>query len=415
MNKNFYHYQVGSFLSIVVLRIFQLSLAWWALEDSATHFSYIIGISTFLETLTSLMFGWLGDYKSRKKIYMYSIVLSATSCASFLIIHEYAGFSFLAALIVSSLMSLSNGIRMPVQSGMIKQLVDNESISEAISQSSTFYSFANIGGPILAGFMLEMIPRSITLTLCMVCSFLALSSVWFVNYKENKKEVPQEQRILKKLFAGATVLYHTKTELYMAVFSACVNFSLFPLFTILIPTFIKLYLDSKAWNVGFIELGFSVGMLVGSGFLVGYFRKKIGKFYSILLGTIFLAFTFVNFVFVAQIPFLIVSMFLGGFGLMLYNINASIVRTTATPEGHLSRMSSSVIMIANIANPIGSVVTGILVSNYGVIEAFKFHSTVIVLLVPMFLAIPNYRSLLSINEDKLKDRYKELFPKAFVS
>lgn len=424
--KSFYQFQLSSLFSQLSFRCLQLAMAWLILDKSAdaTTYALVISISTAIEIGSRVVFAWLGDRYDKLAVFRYGtvvnlfalVILSALLFAGVYHILIIAGFI--------GVIGVTLGIRSPIETSAISQLVQTDQISKAVQVKNVVYSLANVIGPGLAGLLIALDGTSSALMTA--CALIVLSVLLLANLTtatSNNKPANQDGGAPQsdpdpwwvETFQGIRLVYVVKAELFLAIVAMLINICLFPFFTILIPVLVKETLQLDAWYIGLLDGSFSIGIMLGSVFLVEYTRGKVGRMHSVALGIALLALAMVACATITNLLLVAPIMVAGGIGLMLFNINASVPRLIATPEAFQNRMVAAVGFFSSIINPVGAYFSGALVDSIGIHLTLMVFSAVTFAAAGLVYVSVELTNVLRLPDTKLPGLYANRYPTAFES
>ena len=424
LNWRLWRFQWSFFLLTVGARCNQLAIAWWALKvtGSVSFFSIIISSAIGAEVLAKPLLGWTGDRYPKMKIVLICNILSMTGAAGLLILSFVDHFSPILVTMAMMLLGVAVGIRDPIQSSMIPQLVLPGKIGAAFNQKALLSSVAMLLGPAIAGLVVSAFGVVHALSIDFMIIVAALIMVFKLNIDESGTggqsiagidQVPFITPWHVLISSGFKVVFRVRMEFYLALLAMMINLVLFPFFAVIVPFYVQETVLLPAWYIGLLDCAFGVGILLASTILARLptqrlFRDRLIMAGFGLLGLNLLAvgFTFPPFV----LPFFFT---LGGMGLIFINVSTSMVRTLATPAEFRNRMVATVSFFSSLATPIGSLIMGFAVTNYGVEATSKITGLTILLLMFSVALIPNIRLFMRMPEVELNEAYIRIYPAAF--
>lgn len=427
--KRLYRFQFASLFSQLSYRCLQLAMAWWILDKSADASTYalVISISTAIEICSRLAFAWLGDRYDKFAIYRLGCLANFLAIITLAILNLFDVYHILLVAFFLGVVGISLGIRSPIATSAISQLVEVEQISTAVQLKNVFYSLASVAGPGLAGVLIAIDGTRSALiigSLLIFCSILLITNLVASERPDSSQSsAPANQtQPTKKLHSswwmktvgGIKLLYRVKAEFFLALVAMVINLCLFPFFTILIPVLVKETLQLDAWYIGLLDGSFSVGILLGSSIVVALVTRRMGKRHAAALGIVLLALAMIACALVNNLYLVAPVMFLGGLGLMLFNINVSVPRLIATPEAFKNRMVASVLFFSSIANPVGAYFSGVLVDAIGVHATLIGFAAITVASAGLLYISADLWGVLDFDDAKLDNLYGKLYPKAFT-
>ncbi|MBF7142538.1 MULTISPECIES: MFS transporter [Pseudomonas] len=429
LGRDFYMIQIAAFLNAVGARCGQFAIAWWVLGkvDDPLVFSTFVAVGTLADVLSRAAFGWLGDQYNRYRLLVGCYLVSAAATlalASLSSIDFYQPFLIGACLIVSG---ISMGIREPIQMSLTPTLVATERVSDAVRLRSIVGSSSALMGPLAAGILLG--PLGVLGTLWLNALAVIIALVLIVAIKEPATgQIPAARQTsylaswYKRTQEGFTALYRVKPEWNLSLLAFVVNFSLYPLFAVLFPVLINRYFPADLWLIAVTEGAFAFGLLMGSLTLVKRANHRWGRPNAVFSGFLLVGLAmfscgiFSHFFHTQPWWFASVTvplLFVGGVGLMMVTVNTSTVRVLATPDNYRNRIGSATSFISGMVIPFGTVIGGAFSGALGVSYAMVILGLLIVLaVVPcMFSAVLVH--VLGLNDEQIKNAYKNFYPDAF--
>lgn len=418
---SFFFFQCGATSGLLTGHIMRIAVAWWCLEEtkSATAFALIISLSVGFEIYLSPLLSSFGDHYPRLKLICSS--QWAISLITFLIVIvnvlEHFNIYIITTLLI--LISVLVCFREPTIIGTIPDLVHKECVSDAISRRSQINSIYIFLGPLIAAFMTSYFGVKTTLLLALIFSILSslfyLAVIFFE--KDNPVNLPRPNgenlEWFKKTKSGFVAIINVKSELYIAIFAAIVNFNMYPFFSIIIPYWINQVLKLPASYLGLFEGAFGLGLIAGSGYFVKLLNEVFGRFYTILTGFMLLGFSIILIVSVHYYYAALCFAFLCGVAFMLININLNTLRISATPPTFRVRMSAIASFLSRIFNPIGVFFAGLAITHFGVQVVVVISGGLIVMIVPFLIFSQNVRNALLLSHKDMDGYYERKYPTAF--
>jgi MFS family permease len=247
----------------------------------------------------------------------------------------------------------------------LPSLVDRSQLVEGNSKLEISRSGAQLGGPGLAGVLIEALTAPIAV-LVDALSFVA--SGWFVLRIRKREHVP-ERAARRSPFAGmraelAEGLRFVLGHGLLRPIAACTAISNF--FYSFVGAVLLVYavrtLDLAPATIGVVLSIGNVGFLAGA-LLANRISSRIGVGRAIVLGTMFFGPSLLLIPAAPQglpHPFLAASVLFAGFGAVVYNITQVSLRQAITPERLQGRMNSVMRFVVWGVIPIGTLLGGAL-------------------------------------------------------
>ncbi len=249
----------------------------------------------------------------------------------------------------------------------LPQLVRREQLINANSKLELSRTVAEIAGPSLAGWLIEVATAPVAILLDAFSFLLSGLSLSLIHKPEAVPQREDEtQHLLKEIGEGIHLLLGNATLRALTVTTSTISF-----FNAALEAIYLLYMTHNlGLSAGWIGLIFGTGSL---GFLLGAllpnrFVSRFGLGRTMIFGLILLALADLILPLARGpqplvIALLIVAQICFGFGLTFYNIGQVSLRQSITPEQMLGRMSGTIDFFQAGLIPLGALVGG-LVGNW---------------------------------------------------
>lgn len=410
----FFLLQTGTSLGLLSGHIFRLAIAWWCLEEtqSAAVFSSVIALSVATEIYFKPFLSFFGDFFNRVKFITFCQV-AILAIVIFLSAVEHFNLPAIAIglVIISAVIS----VREPTIMGLIPDVVPEGTVTQAISSRTAVNSIMMLLGPILATVMISIFSTKYAFYISAV--LLVFSCLAFILLSRNYCAPSHSSTAKKSWFSNTkeafTLIFHVRTEIYIALICAIINFVMFPFFSITVPYWINSELKLSAFYLGAFEFVFALGLIIGSLYINDLLNKLIGRLYNVFFGFVLLGSCVMAIVATNNIYFSILLAFFCGMAFIFINVNLSALRSAATPRDYRTRMSAMAVFLSSIANPFGAAIAGWYINWLGVIPFTLGSGLVVILISPIMLCSLHLRNALSLNELEMTGYYEKTYPKAF--
>ncbi len=249
----------------------------------------------------------------------------------------------------------------------LPSLVERDEILEGNSKMEVSRSAAQLLGPGIAGFLIGILTAPVAVIIDSLSFFGSAAFVFGIRKKEPPLEPPQtadgkHPSMRSEVSAGLNYVVNHPYLRYIAACTATSN-----LFSQFVFAILLLYLVQPPFNVQPEQLGLAfsiaaVGFLLGA-VLANRFGKWIGVGPTIIVSAVISGPSAIL-VAVAPpdliMPAAVASLFVGGFGGVVYNINQISFRQAITPPRMQGRMNATMRFIVWGTIPIGSILGGFL-------------------------------------------------------
>jgi MFS family permease len=248
-------------------------------------------------------------------------------------------------------------------------LVAHEQIVEANSKLSASSSLAEIGGPALAGVLVQAITAPLAILFDALSFLVSALFAGFIHVPEAQPSLAQErQNLWREIQTGLRLLLGNPVLRAITLSTGTSNFfggafaALYGLFLIR-----ELAVTPALYGVlvTFGGIGAFVGAFAASRFVrrIGLGRTLIGA--MLLDGAASLLTPLAGGSHIVIIAMLITSQLVGDFGSEVYSINAVSLRQSIIPNHLLGRVNASAQFLTNGIWPLGAILAGLLSETIG--------------------------------------------------
>ncbi len=408
-NKNLNLLAFGKFTSYTgtTLQNFALSLYVLNTTGSGTLFASVLAIALIPQLILGPLGGVIVDRIDKKKIIVTLDIVSGSITLILALVflrlgHLELWHIYTAVILLSLVSSMFN----PAVTSIIPEIAKEEELVNANSLNSLVESMASIVGPILGGLLFSIFGLGSIIIINAFSFYLSSLSETFIKI-ENKIDtqvIEEEKDNSSKSFFDEFkegILYICRSKELMVLGFCCLiaNFSLGPLFSVVLPYVAKRVLFVTDFQFGLLEGVISLSALSGP-FFVAIVSKKfkvreiiIGSFSLLTLISLLIALTttpiILNGINIYYIP-LIILILLGMIAVTVTIITNVVLMTrlqSVIEEKMRGRVFSVLTTFAMAAMPIGQMMTGKL------LDIIPSYSTILILAVIMLIGTIAYVNL----------------------
>lgn len=244
----------------------------------------------------------------------------------------------------------------------LPSLVRREALVDANSKLAISRSAAEIAGPTLAGWLIQVATAPVAILVDALSFLLSGLLLSFIRQPETAPvRQTEEGHFFQEISAGMRLLYKERTLWAITSTTAIISF-----FNAALEAVYLLYMTRNlalsAWWIGVIFGAGSIGFLVGA-LLPAYFVRRFGLGPTMIASLLLL--TLADFILpLAGGPQLLVIILLSvaqscfGFGLTFYNVSQDTLRQAITPDHLLGRMNATLDFTVAALIPLGALVGG---------------------------------------------------------
>ncbi|WP_052045343.1 MFS transporter [Caloranaerobacter azorensis] len=367
-NKNFRYLMLGKLVSLIGsnLQIFALSLHVLKITGSATEFSKILIISLIPEIILTPFAGVIVDWLDRKKIIVYSDLLSGIIIAAYVLFFNAGLNNLISIYILSFIISIISALFQPAILTIIPSIVDDKDLEDANSVNSGIMNVGELISPFIAGILMYRFGINFILYANAVSFILSAFSEMFIDIPplERKEEHFSLNQYKEDFKEGFNFIYKTNGLKMIILLGIGINFILSPITTIGVTYIYKVIIGVNDKLYGFAESIAAFSMIIAPIVFSAY-KSKSNNPYKIIMGmiyaslTIFLMGLVVSSVFKGiftknQLYYLfIVLEFLLIFFISISNIALVVIFQKIVPLEKMGRVSAILNASCMIAAPLG--------------------------------------------------------------
>lgn len=401
-NKNFRRLLIGQATSTFGsnMQQFALSLYVLAITGSATLFASMLALSILPRLLLSPIAGVFGDWFDRKKTIVRLDLVNALLIGVYAILFFVTGeLSLLSIYILVILLEIIEIFFGSAMAAVVPSMIEPEKLFEANSLRSILMSLSTIASPMIASMLYALLGLQILLFFNAFSFLISAISEMTITIPQFHK-APEKidfKNFFHDLKEGISIIRTHKSLLNIIGFGVFLNFSLSPLFSVILIFLLMNTLGATEIQFGLISTIAGVSMVLGP-ILLGKQAQKIPvgqllilTFFGISLLVFVLALN-VHPLFLQQfssslIPILLVTViiFLISMLTTLVNIAVGTLFDTLVPKEFMGRASSVMNLGLTIAIPLGQMLSGLL------LDFFSTSLTIALIGVIIFLATLYYK------------------------
>lgn len=412
---------VGGLLAAHILR---MSLAWWCLETTGSTqlFASMVALALAAEIYLKPFFAPFSDHFPRMAMIDKAQIGLVIVCFALVALLSFNQLSVPLLMLLVTAMSALVALRDPIVISAVPGFVSADKLSQALSQVTTFNASCMLLGPIFAAGLLSVLSINITVAVAFVTLILSTIS-YRLSAHHYAEQTPDSNNVIAKPHrsfrwrqqARQTFqsIFRVKSEFYLALIVAAVNFTLFPLVSVMVPYIINQQMQAPVYYLGIFEGVLGLGMIASSFYLVALLNRLMGRLAAVTLGFFILGISPLMMLSASSHAIILIFAFLYGASFIVINLNLSILRNNASPANYRSRMNAMVMFISNIATPPGLIFAGNAMSHFGVFNLVMSSSVIVLTLLSLILLSSNIRRALSVQDHDIRGFYLRTYPKAF--
>ena len=401
-NKNFSLVFFGALVTNIGSLFYSFTVSFYILEitnnNAALQGTYL-AVSSIVYLMASLFGGVISDNYNKAKImfvcdYMKGALILVATLGLFFT-QQNINVNLVILFVMGICSNIIGGIFNPASSSLLPDIVDREQLQKAQSYFSAMNSIQGIAGVLLAGILYALLPAYILFTITGVCYLASGVSEMFIKYNYKKSGQPLTMnRTFSNMKEGFVYLYGQKSLFMVLLMFTLINFFVTPINGNIMPYFVKTDLQSaqsylfnkvvtpEMWLSIFSICGGITSTITAIVISKKAQKDKCGKNMKIWL-TIFsgvmILIAVSYYIFVQKgislntfiISFCIVSIFSAMICCEI-NIPAHTAVLLTVDKDNLGKVMSLIGVAVQGFIPLASLISGIILNQYGIAWLFAF-------------------------------------------
>jgi len=389
----------GQFVSMLSSTAVQFAIIiWLSLEYQSAEVLAYAGISGLLpHALIGSFIGVFIDRWDRKLVMIFadSFIAFCTLLMTF-ILTESESHLFIIYLLLGC-RSIGTAFHAPATQAIVPLIVPHDQLLRVAGINQILQSISSIAGPAIGTLAIVTLPINKVLYLDILGASVAVISLFFVSIPTVRQRKAKKNTSIKTAISdfviGLQSIYHNKGLSYLFAMVMISNIFIVPV-TILFPLLIMNYYGGGKWEIGFVEVVFGVGMLVG-GLVIGGFRVKLSKIAIINWMDIILGICFILAGLFPPSWFggFVAVMWFGGITFSVFTATFNAILQQIIPPNKLGRVFAIYLSLANVPSILGLLSTGIIAHSIGVIWAIVLAGIFTLIIGILSFFIPSMMSI----------------------
>lgn len=373
--KKFTVIWTGQFISSISSSAVNFAIIiWLSLETGSAE---ILAYATICGLLPQAIIGpFAGVYVDRwnkKWTIIYSDLLVAVFTTVMAVSFYFGYQSLLLIYGVLVFRSVATAFHMPAMQALTPMLAPQSQILRVEGIHQMIQSVSGIAGPALGALIISILPIDKVLILDVIGAVFAISLLLIVkiDQKTNTGIQPATlKKVIQEMKAGINVIVGDKGLLALFCVSIAMTFFMMPI-SPLLPLITLIHFQGGKFEIGLIEIWWSIGMLVGS-IIVTAWKPRLRSIIIINLVNIL---TGISLSLAGLVPSDSFLLFVGliGFSGVTYSIESTYlmaIMQRRVKQEVLGRVFSIYFSVAILPSMIGLMATGFLADRIGINQVF---------------------------------------------
>lgn len=381
----------GQTVSVIGTSITTFAFLYYTLDvtGSATLATTVSASHALASALVGLPGGALVDRMSRRRVLIWSTLISSGLMAALVFVHLTLGAIPVPVLALGAFMvGASNSFYSPAERGLLKEIVPPSQLGTAMAVNQGRFSLGSLIGPPLSG-LLFAAGRAVPFLFDVVTYVFAAFAASRVRHVEVPRQVDSGS-IFRQIFQGFAWLRKSGPLFAIGWYSTLLNFSMMGIITT-----VTVHLQQSgetAFSVGIFQGVYGAAGIAGAVWSTSL-MKKVSIGWIAVLGAVGFAVTLSLTALVGS--YMVLLALVSGCALVLpvFNSATGAYFMTCTPSAMQGRASSVLATSAAVLIPLGIWVSGALVDMVGRPWAVAFFSAVLLCVTAAFVARADVRSM----------------------
>ncbi|MBD7911566.1 MULTISPECIES: MFS transporter [Clostridium] len=391
----------AKFISLIgsQLQTFALSLYVLALTGSATNFAIVTAISIIPRIVIGPLAGVIADWFNRKKIIVYTDLLSGIIVGIYWVMFRLNGeISLIGIYFLAVILSVISSIFLPAISTILPSIVKKDDLVDANGLDSLTTNIGNLIAPLIGGILFTTLGLEGILLINSISFIFSAIGEMFINIPklDIKSEKLNTRVFITEFFEGIKFVKQKSFVFNIIILALVLNFALSPIFSLGLTYIGKQVLKITDSQYGIMESILMASMII-SPFIVSKLNRNInpGKImflsiFSSSLLTVLIALissdvytSLFSSNFVPYISIIVVG-FIIGMITSIANISVTIIIQKEIPLTMMGRVSAVISTGCVSAVPIGQLIFGILFDNFEAWVCIIFASLILLITILKF-------------------------------
>lgn len=353
----------GRMLSSIGDKFFTITLAWYVVsqgqENSKLHLGILMALNVLPLVLLGSTMGTLVDRFSRRNCMQVAnfvrFSLIGVLCALFFTGLLNLTVLYVLVFIISAVVPLFEASAQ----ASLKDLSDEDSVSQTVALNSTSVYLSNILGAMLGGILIAAIGTGWALGInacCYLASFFFITALRIPGVVKGTRE-----KFSSQMKEGFRFLKRQKPMLYMLLVFAALNLFAAPL-TLLIPMIVKFELHETSKWLALLDGSFALGAGV-TAIILSFRRKHQWVYQKIFVALAAMGLTMCAVALTPVKYFLIAEFMIIGAGLAITNALAVSLFQHYVPDEIKGRFFALQVSVATAVIPLAYLINGLLTQS----------------------------------------------------
>lgn len=305
----------------------------------------------------------------------------------------------------------------PASTSVIPEVVGEDLIQQANGANSIIQSVQMIAGIVAGMFLYEILGFETAVLINAISFLISAFSEMFIRTNFKKKEKSKKSSFGEDFKFGIKFVLHKEGFLSMMLFSLVLNFAFTPIFAVGIPYLFRTELGATTYQIGILDIVFSVAMLAGGLYVGSLTIKNLHS--TVKKGILSLSFSFIlASVFIVLVTYGVISywVFYGLFlvsnvmlaiTMMYTNVPLNTAMMKSIEPELRGRVFGTISSLSSGAVPISILLGGVIIAEFNVAILGMFCSVLVI--IAAFGYMRNKKISIMLNSlDKVEESKTEI-------
>lgn len=362
--RDFRLFWFGQLISLTGTWIQSVAQQWLVLELTGSAFK--LGLVTTVQftplLILSLVSGAIADRVRKRNLLIATQVISAMLALGLGILVRTGAVQYWHVLVFAGALGIVNAFYTPARQAFVPELVDKDTLLNAVALNSAIFNGARVVGPAVGGILVASVGLSLNFFLN-AASYIAVIGMLLLITPKPGRPAPQGQRLWNNVQEG--LRYIVATPVVYTILMLVGVASLFALnFTTLMPLVARYVLHVGSDGFGFLMASMGVGSLTGAICLAFLKRRDLAR-PLILTGCIVFTAAEIALAVSRIFPVSVALLVVIGFSSTLFTTTANTRILSTTPSELQGRVMSVYSLMFLGMTPFGSVLSGLVAQHWG--------------------------------------------------
>jgi len=362
--RDFRIFWIGQLISLTGTWIQSVAQQWLVLKLTGSAFD--LGLVTTAQFTPMLLLALIGgavtDRFSKRNLLLATQVVAGLLAVLLGVLVQTGSVRFWHVVLIAAALGTVNSFYVPARQAFVPELVDKDSLLNAVAANSALFNGARVIGPAIGGILIAVLGLALNFFLNAL-SFIAVIVGLLLIQPRPGRARREGENLVHNVAEGLDYIRHT--PVVMTILGLVGVASLFALnFTTLVPLVARYVLHVGSDGYGFLMAAMGIGSLVGAISIAFVNRRDLSRRF-IYSGAIVFCATEIFFAFSRSYALSIALLAIVGLASTLFTTTANTRVLSLTPSHLQGRVMSVYSLMFLGMTPFGSFLSGVVAERFG--------------------------------------------------